>query len=179
MTGRSPLLLTVTLLSAWGTFAPAVWLWCDRACTRARLSSSSVPAGTHLRGDIASYLDAVARAVRAGESPVRALTAAAACSRPVARVQADLRSGATLRDVLDRGAPEIVLLRSCLHQGVLSADALENAARAERLARRARADAAAAVATASPPLICRAVMPSCGPWAFKGTVQASPINSGR
>lgn len=148
MSGSSPLLLTVMLLSAWGTLAPVVWLWCDRTCARARLSSSSLPAGTHPHGDVPSYLDAVARSVRAGESPARALTAVAACSRAVARVQADLRAGATLRDALDRGAPEVVLLRSCLHQGVLSADSLESAARAERLARRARADATAAVATA-------------------------------
>ena len=148
MTGSSPLLPTVTLLSAFGTFAPAVWLWCDRTCTRARFSRSTSPVRNRARGDVPSFLEAVARSVRAGESPVRALLAAQPCSRTVERVQADLQAGATLRDALDRGAPEVALVRSCLHHGVLSADSLEHAARAERLTRHAQADATAAVAAA-------------------------------
>ncbi|MFM8794965.1 MAG: type II secretion system F family protein [Acidimicrobiales bacterium] len=149
MTRLSSLLFTLVVLSAWGTFAPGVWLLCDRLCVHARLSPSSPPVRARPHGDVPLFLEAVARSVRAGESPVRAITAPAPCTRAVEPVQADLHAGATLRDALDRSAAEVVLLRSCLHHGVLSADSLEHASRAERLTRLSRADAAAAVATAT------------------------------
>ena len=148
MVDTAPLIPWVTALSAWATIVPVVWRRCDRSCTRARFAPRVAPMHHRQGHDLAGFLDTVARSVRAGESSVRALIGADPRSRTLERVQTDLRSGATLREALDRGAPEVVLLRSCMHHGVLSATALEHASRAERLRLQAVADATASVSAA-------------------------------
>ena len=138
----------VTALSAWAAVTPVVWRRCDRACTRARFAPRPAPVHRQHRAELAGFLESVARSVRAGESSVRAVLDADPCSRTLERVQTDLRTGASLREALDRNAPEVVLLRSCMHHGVLSATALEHASRAERLRVQAAADASASIAAA-------------------------------
>jgi len=137
----------VTLL-AWASFAPVVWRACDSRCARARLAPSGTPPLGRPATDIPGFLDSVARSVRAGEGNVAAVLAAPTCSRAVTSVQHDLRHGVPLRDALERSSPEILLLRSCLHHGVLSADALEHAARSARRHAASLEETLAAVASA-------------------------------
>ena len=138
----------IATLLAWLCAAPLVWRACDSRLTRARLAPAGTPPPHMPATDVPGFLDSVARSVRAGESNVTAVLAAPSCSRSMTSVQRDLKHGLPLRDALERFSPEVLLLRSCLHHGVLSADALEHAARSERRYAAGLAETRAAVASA-------------------------------
>lgn len=139
---------TAAALLAWLCAAPLVWRACDSRLVRARLGPAGTPSPHVPVTDVPGFLDSVARSVRAGEGDVAAVLAAPSCSRAVAGLQSTLRHGTSLRDAADVRSPEVLLLRSCLHHGVLSADALEHAARSERRCAATAAETHAAVSAA-------------------------------
>lgn len=155
----SLLIGTCSGVFAWLTLAPLLWHYCDSWCVRTRLVSptSSGSMGLLPRVTTADFLNTVARALRSGEPPAHAIASAPAPSAAIINVQHDLRTGSSLSSALGRAEPDVVLLRSCMHLGSLSASALEHAATVERRAQQLGAEArvAASAATHSLRLLTR------------------------
>lgn len=146
-------MLTVGLLmvSCAAAIVPFLWEVCDRGSARSRLqpiARHTATGAAPAHADLVTFLTAIARSVRAGESAAGAIISAPVTCPQIADVRRLLVSGVPVSRATSGDHPHVRVLRACMHGDSLSTVALDRAVSDERFRMHAQRDVSLAVAQA-------------------------------